>query len=519
MEFTLPPQLGFVPDWLATHACYSPQKTAVVEAATGRRFTYHQLNALATQLAHVLVGEGDVQKGDRVSILAPNSAEYLALLFACAKVGAIFVPLNHRLALSELVPILQECSPKVLFYGEQFVPTVSKLSEETKHARCIALGQRADGSHLSLGELKLPSTPLPPPLLTPEDPWLILYTSGTTGKPKGAILSQRMITWNAINTALRDLLPSDITLTHTPMFYTGGLNVYTTPLLFLGGTNVIMRSWNAEQALEWIERERVSMFFAVPTQFLQMIESPRFATADLSSLRFVISGGAPCPVSIIEAFAHRGIVFKQGFGLTEVGPNCFCLEGRDSVRKAGSIGFPNFFVRARVVDDEGRDVAPNVVGELVLQTPAMFSGYWKNPEATREAVREGWFYTGDLARVDEEGYFYIAGRKKDMLISGGENVYPEEVEQALLAHPKVADAAVIGVPDAKWGEVGKAIVVLSPGQDATAEEILEFCRARLAKFKVPKSVVFLKTLPRTDSGKVAKQQLRRDFGTGRDQQP
>jgi fatty-acyl-CoA synthase len=261
-----------------------------------------------------------------------------------------------------------------------------------------------------------------------------------------------------------------------------------------------------------IQRESVSVFFAVPTQFLMMTESPLWHAADLSSLRYVISGGAPMPATLIEKILDRGLDYKQGFGLTEAGVNCFALEARDARRKLGSIGFPNFCIEARIVayegDEEGHDVPRGAVGELLLRTPAMIDGYWKNPEATASALRDGWFYSGDLARQDEEGYFFIAGRKKDMFISGGENVYPAEIENLLSTHWKIADVAVTGVPHPKWGEVGCAAVVLRAGATAEEAELQEFLRGKLAKYKIPKSVMFMPALPRTHSGKVRKQDIR-----------
>jgi fatty-acyl-CoA synthase len=298
---------------------------------------------------------------------------------------------------------------------------------------------------------------------------------------------------------------SDITTVHAPLFHTGGLNVLTTPLLHLGGTVVMLRSFDAAAWLEALERYRCTIAFGVPTMFQMLRETPRFAEADLSALRFFISGGAPCPVPLIEAFQRRGLTFTQGFGMTEVGPNCFKLEIRDSVRKAGSIGFPNFHTAARIVDERGRDVPRGAVGELLLQGLHVCSGYWGNAAATAAALRDGWFHTGDLARQDEEGYFYIAGRQKDMIISGGENIYPAEIEAVLHNHPAIAQAAVFGLPDAKWGETPVAALILR--QPLTEAEVLVFCQDKLARYKLPKRIFFVQEFPLSASGKVLKRAL------------
>ena len=350
-------------------------------------------------------------------------------------------------------------------------------------------------------------------LIDAEDIICLIFTGGTTGLPKGAQISYRMIGWNTLNTIIHELQRGDITITHTPMFHTGGLLVYTLPLLTLGGTVVIMRKWTPDDMLDLIEREQVTMFFCVPSQYQMMLQSPKFATTSFKSVRFMTSGGAPLPVPIIKAYRDQhGVVFKQGFGMTEFGPGIFSMGPEFAEKKAGSIGQPNYFVDARVVDDDNQPVPANTIGELVLKGPSMCSGYFNNPEASQAAIdADGWFHTGDLARIDDDGFFFIVDRKKDMFISGGENVYPVEIEKALYEHPAVAQCAVIGVPDEKWGEVGKAIVVLKPNTSATEEELIEHMQARLARFKVPKSVAFIAALPLSAAGKILKRELREMF--------
>lgn len=499
-------------DWLASRSLYHPDKVALAEVASGRRFTYREMNDEANRIANWLESAG-VKAGERVALLAGNSAEALFTFLGSNKAGAISLPLNFRLAPPELHAILLEAEPALLVYSEEQQPTVEALRAMGSLPRAVKLAGTPAAGDLSLAaEIARHTERREAGIRVSFDaPCMILYTSGTAGKPKGAVLPHGMIFWNSVNFCLRDLLPTDTVLMHTPLFYTGGLNVYTLPALILGGTVVMMKSWNAEEAVRLIEAERVTVFFAVPTQLQMMTETSVFENTDLSSLRYIISGGASCPLPLMEKLMSRGIAYKQGMGLTEVGPNCFALEARDAHRKAGSIGFPNLAVEARIVEENGANVSPGEVGELILRTPAMITGYWKNPEATAAAIRGGWFHTEDLAKRDAEGFFYIVDRKKDMYISGGENVYPAEVEHVLLQHPKVSQVAVVGIPDAKWGEVGCAVIVLRPGDRATEEELLTFCHGRIAKYKIPKSVVVVPELPRTHSGKVQKTSLKKEI--------
>jgi fatty-acyl-CoA synthase len=501
-------------DWLARWAMYSPEKTALVDVASGRRLTYREFNWRADQLAGALRQRLGVGKGDRVAVLAHNCAETLELFFALGKLGAIMVPVNYRLAAAEIRHILTDAAPKVLFYGPEFADTVTKLAPELDISSILAFEPvgAETGYESLLASYSGPGVPAPAEISL-EDVHLILYTSGTTGLPKGAMLTHGTITWNAINTQVGwDLRSDDITLTHTPFFHTGGLNVLTTPLIHRGGTIILMRTFDAATSFELIEKERVSVVFAVPTMFQMMLEASNFATANLDSVRFFVTGGSPCPVPLIEAYAKRGMTFKQGYGLTEAGPNCFTLDGRDAIRKAGSVGFPNFHVDVRVVDDEGSDVPAGAVGELLIRGPHVIKGYWKNPQATAASLQDGWLHTGDLVRRDEEGYYYIVDRKKDMIISGGENIYPAELEHLLLGHPAIAEVAVIGVPHPKWGEVGRVVAVLKAGETANEAELIAYLGERVARYKLPKSVVFVPSLPRNPTGKILKTALRDQYG-------
>ncbi|HEY8380041.1 MAG TPA: AMP-binding protein, partial [Nannocystis sp.] len=352
-----------------------------------------------------------------------------------------------------------------------------------------------------------PAAPVENPAVDAEDIACLLFTGGTTGAPKAAMISYRMIAWNTLNTVVHELQRGDVTITHTPMFHTGGLLVYTLPLLTLGGTVVLMRKWTADDMLALIEQHRVTVLFCVPTQYQMMLDAPRFARTSFASVRFLTSGGAPLPVPLIRAFrAVHDVPFKQGFGMTEFGPGAFSLAPEFAESKAGSIGRPNYFVDARIVDDDNNPVPDGEVGELVLKGPVACSGYFGVDAPHLDP--DGWLHTGDLARRDADGFYYIVDRKKDMFISGGENVYPVEIERVLHEHPAVAQCAVIGVPDPQWGEVGKAAVVLRPGMHATEAELLAACRERLARYKIPKSVVFLDALPLSPAGKILKRELR-----------
>ncbi len=503
----------YVRDWMARRAMVSPDKTAIIDAATGTGLTYRQLDERATRLANYLRERCGIRSGDRFSILAMNRAEILEAFFAAAKLTAILVPLNYRLTRPELHYILEDCEPKVLLYEGDFRPLVEPLRGATTIQHYIALDD-SDDSETTYEEALSAATsdPVEVEHFDAEMPALIIYTSGTTGRPKGALLSHRMLTWNSINTNINwDIASTDITTVHAPLFHTGGFNVLTLPLLHVGATVIILRSFDAGRVLELIEEYRCTIFFGVPTMFQMMMESPRFETTDFSSLRYFISGGAPCPIPLIEAFQKRGVAFTQGYGLTEVGPNCFKLGLEDAVRKIGSIGFPSFHSEARIIDDKGRDVARGGVGELILRGGHVCSGYWQNIEATDAALSGDWFYTGDLARRDEEGYYYIVGRLKDMIISGGENIYPAEVEAVLHDHPAVAAAALIGLPDSKWGETPVAVIIKREGGAVMADEIINFCAGKLARYKVPRHVVFVEEFPLLASGKIFKRLLKEEI--------
>jgi fatty-acyl-CoA synthase len=524
-------------DVLGERARLSPEKTALVEVAAGRRFTYAELDGRAKAAARALTEGLGLAKGDRLALLAGNRVEFLDIFFACGKTGVVLVPLNTRQTVGELQGILEDAEPKALIYDRAHEETAKDLLRRVKNCEGVALdgpAAPANGRSSTFKEIfsSLPaaasaaaaeifSSPVP------EDLYCLLYTSGTTGKPKGVMVPHRMVAWNAVNTVVSwQLREDDVSPIYTPLYHAGGLGAFLTPIFAVGGTIVLFAGFEPAEILATIARERCTVVLGVPTIFRMLQEHPAFASADFSSVRYFISGGAPLPMDVIEAWQKRGAAFKQGYGLTEVGVNCFAMSIADSVRKAGSIGRPMMFTEAKLMDEDGREVPVGEVGELLLRGPHVCQGYFRNPETTAAALDvEGWFHTGDLAKRDTEGFYTIAGRKKDMLISGGVNVYPAEIEGVLFQHPNVKDVAVVGVPDEKWGEVGVAFVVRrnekervrdeekdpSNGREGERErekaDLAAFVEARLARYKVPRDFVFVTSLPRTPYGKVVKGEL------------
>jgi fatty-acyl-CoA synthase len=502
---------------LGERARLTPGKTALVVVDPPLRLTYAELDARARRCALVWRKLG-LGPGDRVAILAHNRVEYLEHFFAAGKTGSILVPLGTRLTPSELTPILEDSGARVVFYEHAFSPAVAALRETGGLAveRWVALdpGVSADACYPSLAaDCDVDS--FFPARCNPEDIYCLLYTSGTTGQPKGVMIPHRQIAWNGYNTVCGwQLREDDVSPIFTPLYHAGGLMAFLGPIFTIGGTIVLHRGFDPAEIWRTVERERCTVVLGVPTIWKLLAEAPEFAATDLSSLRGLYSGGAPLPTWIAEIYQRRGLTFKQGFGMTEVGVNCFAMTGEDSVRKLGSIGRPMMHTEVRLVDGAGRDVKTGEIGEMWFRGPHVSLGYWRRPEATAEAyVEGGWFRSGDLARRDEEGFFFIAGRAKEMIISGGVNVYPAEIEAALLQHPEVRDAAVVGVEDPAWGEAGVAFVV--PIGGLSADSVLGFLAERLARFKLPKQIVFLEELPRTPYGKVVKGELVRRHLAGR----
>lgn len=498
----LPATAGLSPLWLDRLAGLWPDRVVLTIPDSDTSYTFGDLRTRALATAASLSQRG-VGPGDRVAALLHNGVEMLDLLFACAYIGAILAPLNWRLSSRELQVLLDDLEPGVLVYEQEFadVAAASALRDT------VLMSSPTDTSELSP---ESGSAPFPPADISLETPWMILYTGGTTGTPKGAVLTHGSILWNAINTAVSwGLSERDVAPSFTPMFHTGGFNVFTLPLLMLGGRVILPRRFDAAEALHVLESEQATVVFMVPTMFQLVAQQPGFQSADLGNLRWAISGGAPLPAPVHRLWSDKVALFKQGYGLTEVGPNNFATPGEWVGRKPGSVGRLTFLARARIVDDAGEDVPEGEPGELLLAGPHVCAGYWRRPDATRDAIRGGWFHTGDVARRDEDGFYYIVDRKKDMIITGGENVYPSEVEAVLYAHASVRETAVVGVPDDVWGEAVCAVIAIRDCESSDPGELRDYTRANLAGYKVPKHFVFVDDVPKSAAGKILRTEARK----------
>jgi fatty-acyl-CoA synthase len=506
--------------WLARRAALCGTRLAVVDEE--RRLDYAALEERSARAAAVLQGAG-VAPGERVALLLANRSVYLEVVFAAARLGAIAVPVNARLAAPEIRQILDDCAPRLLLHE-------SALAERCAAAcaGCAAAPARhvVGGADDAWEAALAAADPLREvAAVSPDDPMLLMYTSGTTGAPKGALLPHRKTLFNALNAQLFfDLTARDRVLVPVPLFHSYGLKILSIPVLYAGGTVVLRSHFDAAATWRAVGEHGISFLGAVPTQFRALDESLAAAPPgrfDLSSLRFLFTAGAPIAVELIRAFERRGLVLKQGFGLTETSILC-CLDAADAVRKAGSVGRPVFHAELRIVRPDSlegptqgwRDVAPGEAGEIVVRGPITMLGYWNRPEDTERTLRDGWLRTGDLASADAEGFVTLTGRARDLFISGGENVYPAQVEAVYAEHPAVREIAVVGVPDERWGEVGCAFVVLAPGAALDAEGLRAWGRERLASFKVPRSFVAVASLPRTETGKIQKFKLAEGRATG-----
>ncbi|MCK9379734.1 MAG: long-chain fatty acid--CoA ligase [Sulfuritalea sp.] len=503
-----------IPDWLVKHAQQFPQQVALVDLHSARSVTYAQLNERASRCAEFMRERWQIEPGDRVAVLAHSSSDYVEMLYACGKIGAIMVCLNWRLALTELIGIAADAEPVALVWGEEFDQTGAALADACQLTRRMVTGApRSDVAGYEAALAGMSGATIEMPWRQHEDVWYLLYTAGTTGKPKGVPQTWGMAFTNAVNGMLATgLRREDKMLSVLPYFHTGGLNLYLNPTIMVGGTTLIMRQFDVDQTMELLETEATVMF-GVPAIYLFLSQHPRFASANFSRVRNWACGGAPIPKTLLEQYLAKGVTICFGFGMTETGPTVFLTDEATARKKVGTVGKPVMYVEGKVVDPATRQrLGPNQRGELLLRGPGITPGYWHQPEATANAFEDGWLRTGDIAYCDDDGDYYIVDRSKDMYISGGENVYPAEVENVIFQMESVAEAAVIGVPDAKWGEVGKAIVALKPGVQATAEEVIAHCRARLAGFKTPKYVVFVPAVARNAAGKLDKPTLRRKFG-------
>ena len=469
-------------------------RTALIEASSATRHSYRDLDRDADAW-HARLAMAGVQPGDRVAVLSSNRVEFIALFFGCIRRGAILVPLNWRLSSPELARVLRDAEPALL---------IDDARVRAASISSLALANLAVApTHWDFDALPVVSSAPPPsPTRSINDATMLLYTSGSTGTPKGVMLPHRQLIWNAIATTTAWRLGSDdVGPAVTPFFHTGGWHVFTTPLLFRGGTVVLIDAFDADEYFAVLTRFGVTITFGVPTQLAMVRETASWGQP-LPQLRTFISGGAPCPQRIKDEVRRAGYHMREGYGLTECGPNCFATNDQTAIEKDGSVGWPVPFLQMRLRGDDGALVGANTVGELELRGPQMFGGYFRAPELTAQVMTDdGWLRTGDLASVDDDGVYTIRGRRKEMFISGGENIFPGEVEAALLDCPGVREITVIGIPDAHWGEVGCALIVRD-GPELTESAVQAFARSRLAGYKIPKRVQFVDAIPRLGSGKI-----------------
>jgi fatty-acyl-CoA synthase len=497
-------------DWIAHHGRRTPDKTGAIDLASERSFTYSQLDKRISRLAGHLRDRLKVARGDRVAVLALNTTDTLEVQFACGRLGAVFVPLNTRLTVPELQFIVGDAAPRVMLHDADLAETALAVAKLCKVEATLLLG--ANGSYEAAVAEARPIDAFEP--VTLDDISTIMYTSGTTGQPKGAVITHGMTFWNCVNLGGPAYIsPSSVLLTVLPLFHTGGLNCYTNPVLHSGGTVLIMRAFDPGVALQLISdpRRGINVFFGVPAIYQFMAQHPAFEKSDFSRLVVGGVGGAPMPVPLLNVWEARGVALQQGYGMTETSPAVLVLDREDAARKAGSAGKPVLHTEVRIVRPDGTDADVGELGELWVKGPNITPGYWNRPDANKSSFTDGWLHTGDATRIDEEGFYYIVDRWKDMYISGGENVYPAEVENVLHQIAAIAEAAVIGIPDAQWGEVGMAIVAIKPGQSLSETEIHAHCAANLARFKCPRLIAFVDTLPRNATGKIHKPTLRKNF--------
>lgn len=486
-------------DITAKRAALTPHRVAFEDALTGRTLTYAQLDSRASRGAAVLASLG-IGREDRVAILCRNRIEFFEVMFACAKLGVIFVPLNWRSPAIELAALLDDSATKALIFGAEDAETAQKLD-------------RAGLTTLALDDGYEDRIAAAAPLATdqrwPGDAtWFLMYTSGTTGQPKGVIQTYQMSVVNAFHvTQAFGLREADTTLNFLPLFHSAGIQLVTLPTLIAGGTVVMLPGFDEAHALALMPR--LDIFFGVPAVYQQLALHPDFETADLARVRSWGCGGAPLSDVLVERYAAKGVLVCNGYGMTETGPTAFLAAREDALTKIGSVGKPQMLLDVRIVGADGADVPEGESGEIWMRGAGLTPGYWQKPEETAKAITaDGWLKSGDIGRRDADGCYYVAGRIKEMYISGGENVYPAEIENALARHPAVLESAIVGVADEKWGEVGHAFIMLrADGPPVTEAELIQFCRAHLAGYKAPRYVSFVDEFPRTAAGKIRKHLL------------
>lgn len=482
-------------NWISKRTALSADRIALIDIHTGERLSYAMLQNRIDRWASFFHAKG-FTKGDRIAVYSPNKPELFAILFACERAGLIYVPLNWRLSQAELQGVLDDCQPVLMLYDEGFEASVQPL--QLAAASRLTVIEQVTGSSGDSFEV----------INKPEDPWMIIYTGGTTGAPKGVVLSYSAINWNALNTiATWGLTENDVTINYMPLFHTGGLNALSIPLFMAGGIVVIGHQFDAEAALRATNDYEATISLFVPTMYQMMIQTDYFKRSSFPSMACFLSGGAPCPETVYRSFYAKGLCFKEGYGLTEAGPNNFFIRPVEAVRKIGSVGKSMLFNDIAIRDEKGNLCLQGEIGELFVKGPHMFSGYWNNPAQTTETIQDGWIRTGDLAKVDSDGDTYIVGRKKDMIITGGENVYPQEVEQCLITYDGIREVAVVGMSDDVWGEKVVAFVSVHDNEKVDRDSLLSHCKHTLASYKIPKEIIVVPELPKTPVGKINKNEL------------
>ncbi|MDX2234484.1 MAG: long-chain fatty acid--CoA ligase [Hyphomonadaceae bacterium] len=487
-------------DIAAARARLGPDRVALRDIARDVTLTYAALEARVARCAGLMVASG-VGHGDRVGVLCRNRIAFFEVLLACARIGAVMVPLSWRAPVAELEGLLADSAPKLLFFGAEDAESAVQLSTKRRIGFDEDYEMRLRDATPAVARDFIPA----------EECWYLIYTSGTTGAPKGVVQTHRMAHANYVNIAQAiDLTGADVTLNFLPLYHTAGINLHTLPVLMAGGAVLVAPSFDAGTVLEVLKREKLTVMFAVPAVYQQLAMHPDFATSPLSQVRSWACGGAPLPDALVEAYRAHGIRVQNGMGMTETGPTAFLATPGNAWTKIGTVGRPQLLTAVRIVDADGADVQEGETGELLFAGPAVTPGYWNKPAETAAAFIDGvWLKSGDLARRDAEGDYFIVGRAKDMYISGGSNVYPAEVENVLADHPGVLEAAIVGEPDDRWGEVGCAYILPRPGQTLPSEaELTDFVRTRLAAYKTPKRFVFVTEFPRTAAGKVQKHKLK-----------
>lgn len=496
-------------DSLSHHARVTPGGCALVDLETGRALTYRDLDVRVNRVAGFLQSRFGILKGDRVAVLSQNSSDVFEIQFACWRIGAIFVPVNWRLTVPELEYILQDARPSVLFADIAFCAAADELAARLPFLQVVERGGADSAYERLIQEGSVPSTE---PRVGLADMASLIYTSGTTGRPKGAMISHQMELFTCLNyVGATGISGRSKTLVVLPQFHVGGLNCFPNPIFYLGGTVLVMKSFDPKRFLELLMNpaEGITHVFAVPTIYALMSQQPEFGSARFDHVICAAVGGASVPIALLQVLEQQGLPIQQGWGMTESASMGSMLHSSRSRDKLGSAGLPVQHVRLRITDAEGRELPAREVGELQVRGPSITKGYWNRPDANATSFSEGWFRTGDAAYLDEDGYLYIVDRWTDMYISGGENVYPAEIENTLVGINGVLEAAVIGIPDERWGQVGRAFISCKADARLTEEAILAHCRERLAKYKIPREIVFTDAIPHNAAGKVLKAQLPR----------